>query len=111
MFSERLKKLREDKGLSQAEFAKIIGVERTRYGKWENKGFEPPYETLVKIADYFDVSTDYLLCRTDYPHGYIQKAPHELEDAGLEQVVKTKDEPLTPDEIEELRRFLKQLKG
>lgn len=75
MFSARIKNLRESKGLSQSEFAKVIGVERTRYGKWENKGFEPPYATLVKIADYFAVTTDYLLGRTDYPQGYVQKAP------------------------------------
>lgn len=65
MFRIRLKTLREEKGLSQAAFAKDFGVAQSTVGNWEAGTREPNFETVQKIADYFDVSVDYLLCRTN----------------------------------------------
>ena len=60
--SEILKKLREEKGETQKETAAALNVEYANYNKWEN-GKSPNYETLCKIADYFNTTTDYLLGR------------------------------------------------
>ena len=59
----RLKALRLDKGLSQAECANAIGIDRTTYAKYENGGSIKRH--LEKLATFFDVTTDYLLGRSD----------------------------------------------
>ena len=65
MFRIRLKTLREEKGLSQAAFAKDFGVAQSTVGNWEAGTREPNFDTVQKLADYFNVSVDYLLCRTN----------------------------------------------
>lgn len=60
MFQINLKKMREDKKLSQAKFAKEIGVSQSTVGMWESGKNKPEFSTLLKIADYFDVSVDVL---------------------------------------------------
>lgn len=83
MFGERLRNLREARGLSQKEFADILGVERTRYGKWETKGYEPTFDVLIRIADYFDVSLDYLLGRVEKPQSAKKVLPIDGKDFAL----------------------------
>ena len=56
----RLKDLRKAQGLSQEELAKEIDVARTTYNHYEIEKSEPNIKTLIKLADYFDVSLDYL---------------------------------------------------
>lgn len=106
----RLREARLRKGISQKELSKEIQVAQNTISNWETGVREPSLDMLIRMADYLDCSVDYLLGRTDCPQGYVKKAPPDLESAGLEQVVKTKDEPLTPEEIAELRRFLEQVK-
>lgn len=66
MFKFRLKELRAKHGITQEQLAAIIGVERSSIGKYEGKqSVVPSVEILNKIADYFDVSIDYLLGRTN----------------------------------------------
>lgn len=60
----RLKQLREEKGLSQSEVAKIMGVGRTTYLKWEN-GENQPTRKLDQLSQFFNVSIDYLLGKSD----------------------------------------------
>ena len=62
---ERLKELRTKKGLFQKDIADFLDVERTTYVKYENGAIEPNHEVLKKLADYFEVSVDYLLGRSD----------------------------------------------
>ena len=57
----RLKELRESAGLKQADLAKAIGVASNTISTWEQGQREPNCNTLVKIAAYFGVTTDYLL--------------------------------------------------
>lgn len=61
IFKERLKDLRHEKKLSQAELAKHIGVSQRSISSWETGFRQPDYETLEKLAAFFDVSTDFLL--------------------------------------------------
>ncbi|WP_394512560.1 helix-turn-helix domain-containing protein [Priestia aryabhattai] len=65
MFGKRLAQLRKEKGISQYEFADRIGFSRGQVANYEQGKREPDYETLQKIADFFNVSTDYLLGRID----------------------------------------------
>lgn len=74
MLSERLKYLRREKKLSQAALAEAIGVGQSSIASYERDERKPSYEVLCLLADYFDVSTDYLLGRTDVPHMYAHGA-------------------------------------
>lgn len=65
IFAKRLKKLREDKGLTQQDLADIVGTTNKAISTWE-QGIKVPRQPRVeKLADYFNVTTDYLLGRTD----------------------------------------------
>jgi transcriptional regulator with XRE-family HTH domain len=61
----RIKDLRAEKGISQNELAKALGLTQQAISAYENGLREPDLETLQKIADFFNVSVDYLLGRTD----------------------------------------------
>ena len=61
MFGTRLKILREGDDLSQAKFAQEIGFSQSSIASWENGTREPGMNTLIKIAQYFNVSVDYLI--------------------------------------------------
>lgn len=61
MFSLQLKKLRMNKGLSQRELASIFKVSTGTVGNWEVGTREPDYATLTRLANFFNVSVDYLL--------------------------------------------------
>ena len=63
--SKRLKELRNLHKLSRREMAEIIGIKERAVLSYEIDESNPPYDVLIKFADYFNVSTDYLLCRTD----------------------------------------------
>lgn len=67
MIGERLKKLRKEKKLTQLEFAKAIGVAESTMSLYENNKRQPDYVTLSKLADYYNVSVDYLLGRVNNP--------------------------------------------
>ena len=61
MFAEKLKALRKQKGLTQTQFAIDFNIATGTIGMWETGKRQPDYNTLVKIAKYFDVSINYLL--------------------------------------------------
>lgn len=64
-FGERLKKLRNDNKLTQQEMSDIININRSTLAGYESENKQPDFDTLNKIADFFKVSIDYLLGRTD----------------------------------------------
>lgn len=63
MFGLRLKELREKKGYSQAQLARILGVKQSTVGMWESGKNKPQNPSLEALANMFNVSTDYLLGR------------------------------------------------
>lgn len=68
MYFKRLRDLREDNDLKQSEIAEILGIAQTVYSRYE-RGFQNiPIEHLLKLADYYNTSTDYILGRTDEPN-------------------------------------------
>ncbi len=64
-FGERLKQLREEHNLTQQALAKQLQTVRSTINKYEKNTRKPEYNTLVKIADLFNTTTDYLLGRTE----------------------------------------------
>ncbi len=62
---KRLKELRQKQGISQKDFAALIGIPANTYNQWENGKRQPDNETMLKLAEYFNVSVDYLLGRDD----------------------------------------------
>ncbi len=65
MFQEKLLELRKTSHLTQREMAEKLDITQPSYIRYENGTSQPTLETLVKIADIFDVSVDYLLGRAD----------------------------------------------
>lgn len=64
----RLKELRTSRNLSQKDIAKYINKTKQAYSLYERGERDPDSATLIKLADFFDVSVDYLLGRTNVPH-------------------------------------------
>lgn len=61
MLGEQIKSLRICRGLNQVEMAQIFGVTKQSVSNWENGNIMPSIDMLIKIANFFSVSTDYLL--------------------------------------------------
>lgn len=66
-FGKRLRDLRVHRGLSQEELGKILSLDKSTISLYESGKREPAQDTLQQIADYFKVSLDYLMGRTDQP--------------------------------------------
>ena len=64
---ERIRNLREDHDMNQTQVAKILGMSQTGYSKYETGENDISTPILIKLADLYDVSVDYLLDRTDNP--------------------------------------------
>ena len=69
VLGQRLKDLRKQKKVGQNEVAELLGVSLRSYQFYESGEYDPSLPNLVVLADYFQVSTDYLLGRSDEP-GY-----------------------------------------
>lgn len=67
VFASRVRELRNKKNLSQTDIAKLIGVTKTQISDLENAKTSTTIEKAVVLADYFDVSLDYLVGRSDKP--------------------------------------------
>lgn len=94
---DRLRELRESivledgKKCSQKQFAEIIGVKQNNYNNWEN-GREPNLQTLIKIADYYGVTLDYLVGHSDEKHPELK---------GIREITRLSEEA-----IQGLERFM-----
>lgn len=72
--SERIKQLRKEKDLTQEEFGKIFGIVKSTVSLYENNKSTPDDEIKKKIAEYFDVSLDYLMGNSDIRNPYNNQA-------------------------------------
>ena len=87
--AKRMKELRESIGISQATLAEYIHATQSSVNRYENGQTPPPIDYLRRFADFFDVSMDYIFCRTDKPQGKTYNF----------------NPTITPDK-EEMRRFI-----
>ncbi|WP_282937405.1 helix-turn-helix transcriptional regulator [Paenibacillus sp. RC67] len=110
-YGERIASLREKHSLTQEGLSTKLGITRASLSHYENNRREPDYDTIVSIANLFNVSIDYLIGRTDDPHRVLDEDVREFVDALelsnekiMEKFALTIDgEKLTP---EEARRFI-----
>lgn len=65
---KNLKKIRTQNKKQQQEVADYLGINRVSYARYESGERQPDFQTVANLADYFKVSVDYLLGRTDDPH-------------------------------------------
>ena len=77
---ERLKSLREGMKFSQKKMADLLKVAQPSINRYEHGQSAPSIEILVRYADYFDVSMDYITCRCDKPQGKLYQAKPSLAD-------------------------------
>lgn len=66
-YIKRMRDLREDNDKTQQEIADILKTSQTMYARYERGANELPIHHLIALADFYNVSTDYILCRTDNP--------------------------------------------
>lgn len=102
VFAERIKKLRKNSKETQQVMADKLNVSQRTIANWEAGERLPSYDVLVKIADMYMVSTDYLLGRTDDP---MYEHKWTKEDGSIVMHFSTTEkEPLTPDRRKELEK-------
>ena len=77
---KNLKKLRQLAGVTQQQLAERLTVSQQSVNKYENHNVEPDIDTLIKIADFFEVSLDYLVGRTEIQEMVTKKSMSDLSD-------------------------------
>ena len=109
-----LRELRTQKGLTQAELSKTLQVSASSIGMYEQGRREPDNETLGKIANYFNVTTDYLLGRTDEPSDFQKgdgcgegKAAGDDDAVGGSTILMRAQSELDEDELQQLEGMAK----
>lgn len=65
MLGDNIRRLRQDRGLRQEELGRRVGASKQSVSNWENGNIAPSIDLLLRLADFFGVSTDYLLGRED----------------------------------------------
>lgn len=112
---KRLKYTRARKRLKQNYVAQKLGIHNSTLNKYESGEREPDLETLHKLAELYEVTTDYLLCRTDHPQGIVLKDKTEEEKRKIYQEfviekanesLKYKGKPLNPEQLESINKIL-----
>lgn len=106
MFAEALKHLRKARKLNQISLADIFGVSQATIASWESGKRQPDFETLLKIADFFQVSTDYLLGRVPMTVEVKKETPPPIGDDEMQLTFHIEDAPKDEDELEEKIRDL-----
>lgn len=104
MIIERLKKLRKEGKLTQKDIATFLNISQPAYQQFESGKKKMNLETMEKIADFFNVSTDYLLGKTDFPD-------LDLEvdiDTAIDNSVAYDGTPITDNDREIIKDFLKE---
>ena len=102
MFGDILKNLRESKNTTQKDLADHLGITDRNIRYYETGQRMPPTDILIKIADYFNVSVDYLLGRTDI------KDPMNKIESEFNKSFNIED--LSPESQEDLKKYIELLK-
>lgn len=103
MIIERLKKLRKEGKLTQKDIATFLNISQPAYQQFESGKKKMNLETMEKLADFFNVSTDYLLGKTDIPDPDL-----EIDlDTAIDNSVAYDGTPITDNDREIIKDFLK----
>jgi Predicted transcription factor, homolog of eukaryotic MBF1 len=103
MFSVRLKELREDRKISQKQLAEMLSVSQQTVAKWETAKATPNPQTVVKLANVFDVSADYLL-------GNAAEKPYEPTNDDIKFALFHGADDITDEMYEEVKRYAEYIK-
>lgn len=112
VFAQRLKSLREELGYLQKELASKLDISRSTLGSWESGNRVPELGTVQRLADFFNVSVDYLLGRIDNRTIVLpsqtaeQNKPKDLEKFLDNQEIMFDGVPLTEDDKAKIRKSL-----
>lgn len=115
-FPERVRELRLRDQLTIRDLAKVLSVDHTAVSKWENAINAAPQDMVIKLADYFGVSTDYLLGRTDDPRPFPVEDTRSIDERwgdpknALLFTLYNEIKGMTTAQKEELLRFIDYLK-
>ncbi|ENK0839159.1 helix-turn-helix transcriptional regulator [Clostridium botulinum] len=126
MLGDKIKKLRKSKNITQEELGKNIGVTTSMVGMYETNARKPSYEVLIKIAEFFNVSTDFLLNteeKLDMTLNSVKKIYNMVKEAtdeyGIEEVTEKQEnkiktlaahfegEEFTDEDVEDIENFIK----
>lgn len=100
MFAKRLKELRKGKKLNQIKLAEMLGVSQATITFWETGKRDPDVAMLMKIADIFEVSTDYLLGRTPIDVVVLKENAPPLSEDEYEIVIEPGEPVPSADDLE-----------
>lgn len=103
MKGNRIKILREEKNINQEELAKILSISPSAVGMYERDAREPNDEITLKLADFFNVSTDYLLGKSDVRNS--GKQIDEILNEAMIGMSKEEYEKLTETQKKQIRDF------
>ncbi|MCD2257102.1 helix-turn-helix domain-containing protein [Agrilactobacillus fermenti] len=107
MFADKLKELRKSKpGLTQEALAKQLGIAKTTYSSYEQGKRQPDYEMLQKIANYFDVTSDYLLGINQTPKDATSREVSDLKRILEQQPLTYEKTPVTDKDREAIQNIL-----
>lgn len=101
---KNLRKLRINKGISQQQLADVMGTSQQSVNKYENHNVEPDISALIRLADYFETTIDYLVGHTS---PVVPNVIEELEPSKEETALIRKYRCLSKDEKESIQLILK----
>ena len=115
IMADRLRTLRETLQISQVKMAPIVGLKQSAINRYENDQSNPSPETILRYADYFDVSMDYIYGRTDNPQGTQYECKPKIEESDPEvgrfiEMCFDPGSPISERLKETLTRMLKEAK-
>ena len=105
---DRIRELRKQRGLSQAELGKILNIAQNTLSAYERGSRDPDTETLSQIAKYFGVSIDYLIGRDNT---LSHKPEHKLTDADIKVALFGGDGEVTDEMWDEVKNFVEFVKS
>lgn len=100
----RIKELRSERRVTQATLAKYLGVAQNTLSYWENETYDIDTGSLQKIADYFGVTTDYVLCR-DSALVSQPTTDKTVSDEDIMFALFDGDKDITPEMFDEVKQF------
>jgi len=109
MFAKRLEKLRHEKDLTHQQMGDMLGITRQAYGNYELAKREPDIKTLKILADFFNVSLDYLLGKSlvrNSPDHY-EPTFTEIDDVFKQADLQFNGAPLNDEDKEDIMEFIK----
>lgn len=119
MFATQLKKLRTNKGISQLALAEMLGISQQAIGKWETGKATPDYDNLKRLANYFNVTTDFLLGENSkvntepryYHDSKVAEMANELKDNPDMRILFDASRKLSKKDIEAVIHIVKSMSG